>query len=390
MPTPEPKATVYTAAELQGMTFEEPKWAVPTLLPVGLALIAGKPKIGKSWLALGLGLAIAYGGVALGKIPVEQGEVLYLALEDRWQRLQSRLQKLAPNGKWPEMFHLSPDWPRSDRGGLQQLFDWLTAHPKCRLVIVDTLPRFRRRVQGGARSQFDEDHLTGESMKSIADHFGIALVVICHLRKLDADDPFDTIGGTIGLTAVSDTNLVILRARGEGEATLWITGRDVDEGKLAMRWDNDLASWALVGSADDYARTKERRDIIRVLVDSGQALNARDVASVLKRKPETIRQRMWQMCQAGEISSVGDGRYMAISVTHNGRNATPVTTGTSVTSVTTVTQNEHKPNGRPRCVDCGIVLVPPRVLRCQECDERELEWLQEAAQSQPPDDYAND
>ena len=70
----------FTAADLMREDLPPVKWAVPGILPEGLTLPAGKPKLGKSWLAAGLGIAKVSGGVALRKIPVERGEVLYLPL----------------------------------------------------------------------------------------------------------------------------------------------------------------------------------------------------------------------------------------------------------------------------------------------------------------------
>jgi AAA domain len=76
----------------------------PELCPViqgilmpGTVLLAGKPKVGKSLLALYLGLSVARGGMALGSIPVEQGDVLYLSLEDHKRRLQKRLKAMMAN-----------------------------------------------------------------------------------------------------------------------------------------------------------------------------------------------------------------------------------------------------------------------------------------------------
>src|SRR5687768_6732745 len=80
-----------TAQHLMSLTFAEPRWAVPGLIPEGLFLLAARPKLGKSWLMLSLAIAVANGGRALGQVKVERGEVLYLALEDTARRLQSRL-----------------------------------------------------------------------------------------------------------------------------------------------------------------------------------------------------------------------------------------------------------------------------------------------------------
>src|SRR5262249_58141949 len=87
---PEPPTNVetFTAAELVAMELPEPRWAVEGILPEGVTVLAGKPKLGKSWLALNVALAVAGGGVALGAVRVEGGLVLYLALEDTRRRLQ--------------------------------------------------------------------------------------------------------------------------------------------------------------------------------------------------------------------------------------------------------------------------------------------------------------
>jgi RecA-family ATPase len=84
----------FTATELMAFEFPEAQWAVPGMIPEGVTLLAGKPKLGKSWGSLGIGVAVATGGKPLGKVRVERGEVLYLALEDNLRRLQRRLQKL--------------------------------------------------------------------------------------------------------------------------------------------------------------------------------------------------------------------------------------------------------------------------------------------------------
>jgi RecA-family ATPase len=88
------KPATFTAAELMAMELPPVRWVIPDILPEGVTFLAGKPKMGKSWMALGLGIAVATGGVALGTKQVEQGEVLYLALEDNRRRIHNRLNKL--------------------------------------------------------------------------------------------------------------------------------------------------------------------------------------------------------------------------------------------------------------------------------------------------------
>ena len=131
-PEPAPAVETFTAADLMRMQLPEPRWAVNGIIPEGLSLLAGKPKLGKSWLALNIALAVATGGTALGSIHVEQGDVLYLALEDTKKRLQGRLDKLLhrQNAAAPERLTFATLWPRQDKGGLAALTEWLESHPE--------------------------------------------------------------------------------------------------------------------------------------------------------------------------------------------------------------------------------------------------------------------
>jgi RecA-family ATPase len=77
----------------------------------GVSLLAGPPKVGKSWLSLALGIAVASGGTAFGRIPVRQGPVLYLALEDTLRRLQARTGKLLGDTPAPAGLAFVTEYP---------------------------------------------------------------------------------------------------------------------------------------------------------------------------------------------------------------------------------------------------------------------------------------
>ncbi len=249
----------FTAAELMAMELPAPCWAVPGILPAVVTLLAGKPKLGKSWLALGLSIAVATGGVALGTKPVEQGEVLYLALEDNKRRLQTRLKKVLPDGVAPVGLHLNIEWPRADEGGVERLVAFLGAHPECRLVIIDTLARFKPRASG-RRSQYDEDRDAVDPLVPIAAEHNVAIVLVHHLRESESDDPLDMIHGSAGLTGGVDGALVLKRQRGQADAYLHVDGRDIEEPvELALKFDRNAATWAIVGGADEYRLSETRR-----------------------------------------------------------------------------------------------------------------------------------
>src|SRR5215212_8360654 len=201
-----------SAKELMAIEFPLPRWIVPGIVPEGTTILAGKPKMGKSWLALGTSLAVAAGGIALGTKRVERGAVLYLALEDNPRRLQSRLKKLLPGGAAPEGLELATEWPRLGDGGLDALEAWLNTHPDARLVVIDTLAKIRAGQSG--KNLYKEDYEAVEPLVELAAHHNVAILIVHHLRKLGAEDPLDQVSGSMGLTGGADGALVLNRERG--------------------------------------------------------------------------------------------------------------------------------------------------------------------------------
>jgi hypothetical protein len=135
---------IRTAADLRNKVFEPIKWIVRGYITEGASILAGRPKLGKSWLMLAVGLAVSHGGKCLGDIQCDEGDVLYLALEDNERRLQSRITKLIGYGKeWPARFHYVTEWPRAHAGGLDRIRNWIDAVDRPRLIVVDVLAMFR-------------------------------------------------------------------------------------------------------------------------------------------------------------------------------------------------------------------------------------------------------
>src|SRR5829696_6178420 len=224
-----------SAADLMAAELPPVRWGVRGVLPEGVTLLAGKPKLGKSWLALGICVAVASGGVALGTRQVEWGEVLYLALEDNRRRLQKRLGKMLREPA-PEGLEMATAWPKLDEGGVEALKSWLGEHPEARLVAVDTLAKTRPRTRG--QNVYQEDYAALEELLPLAAEHGVAIVVVHHTRKMAAADPLDEISGSTGLTGGVDGALVLKRDRGRADAYLHVTGRDIEEEQeLALRWD---------------------------------------------------------------------------------------------------------------------------------------------------------
>jgi hypothetical protein len=296
-----------TAAQLLDEELPPIRYIVPGLIAEGLTLLGGKPKLGKSWLLLGTAIAVAMGGVALGSIEVEQGDVLYLALEDNKRRLQKRLAQLLPTGMKPERLHYDLNCRRLDDGGLDDIRAWIRAMPNPRLVIVDVLNKVRP-AQKGQEGIYDYDVRSLEGLQSLAAEYSIAIVVVHHTRKAEADDPFDCLSGSTGLTGTADTTLVL--ARDSQGTTLYGRGRDVEEIESALSFDKTTGEWTLLGAAADVRRSDERNIVLRVLREAPEPMSPKDImiAAELENR-NALDLLLFKMTKAGEIEKAGRGSY---------------------------------------------------------------------------------
>ena len=221
---PAPRRTRWTDAELMAVQFPEPRWAVPGLLCEGINLLAGAPKLGKSWMSLGLGAAIANGDPALNSIEVERGPVLYCALEDTGRRLQRRRrQMLAAGGRAAPLLTLETACPVMTAGGDTVLIEWLEDNPHARLIIIDTFEKMRG-ADPNAASSYAADYAAATRFKKIADHYGVPILLIHHVRKQGAEDFQSLVSGTNGLTGAMDAILVLERGRGQADGVLQSPG----------------------------------------------------------------------------------------------------------------------------------------------------------------------
>lgn len=303
-----------SAADLMGMDFGEVRWAVPRILPEGVTLLGGKPKMGKSWMALDVGIAIASGGYVFGKIPVDAGDVLYLALEDHPRRLQKRLKKRLQGSEAPSRLALATACPKVGEGLEQELDKWLNDHPEARLVIIDTLKKIRPHASGN-RSVYDVDYESLAPLLTVAGDHGVSILVIHHLRQLPADDPLDELSGSTGLTAVVDGALILKRDRGKADAYLHVTGRDIEEEQeLALVWDQTLASWTLEGDAEDFRRSAEQQRIIELLRTADGPMGPKEVSDALDRPYGSIRVMMPKMLREGLLENPSYGKYSLTSI----------------------------------------------------------------------------
>jgi hypothetical protein len=304
------RRTAWTAAELLTTDFPEPKWAVPGVIAAGLTLFAGAPKVGNSWLGLGLVVSTITGGKALGRIDVDPGPALYLALEDTPRRLKSRLEKITA-GDHPaglDKLTIATECPPLPAGGDQRIADWLDAHSDARLVVIDVLSKIRG-MAAPDTPQYDRDYAAITRAKRIADDYGVAVVVVHHTRKMESDDWMDEVSGTRGISGAADSILALKKLRGAADGILHVIGRDVEEAQYALSFSAELGSWSLLDTpASEVALGDTRRAVLNH-VREHEGDRPKDISDALGLDYELVKKTCARMVKDGQLDSDGKGRY---------------------------------------------------------------------------------
>jgi len=279
--------------------YPEPVWAVPGLLPVGLSLLAGRPKRGKSWLALQIAFAVASGGVVLGR-KVERGRVLYLALEDPPRRLQERMldqgwtEGLSVDFLTAHAFHRTYE-NLADADNMSR-FLALIRDARYRLVVIDTFSR------SFSVDQNDVQAVT-RALSAVQEEAGAiqcAVLLIDHHNKLGNEDAIDAVLGSTAKGAIADCIWGLFREQGKAGAKLKVIGREVEEQSLALTWDGLTRCWQCEGDADAMEITNRRKEIMDALETLGRSQVGTIADAIGQPKSHTFS-RLQDLCNAGLV-----------------------------------------------------------------------------------------
>lgn len=303
-----PRFARTSTTSIMAIAFPPIRWIVPGYVAEGLGILAGRQKLGKTWLALDWAIAVASGGAAMGLLGCDQGDVLYIDLENGQRRIQARINTLFPDERRrPDLSRL--EWvneaPALNKGFLDALEDWRLSVDNPRLVIVDVLQRVKPAGNPNQNS-YESDYSALAGLQRWATDRRVAVVALHHTRKGGADDPLEALSGSNGLSACADTTLVL--DRDQNGITLYVRGRDVEEKESAMKFTGGL--WNVTGEADVVRRSDERGNILVTLEAATEPMTPSELADVTGMKNGNIRKLLFSMAKAGEVQKSGRGRYI--------------------------------------------------------------------------------
>src|SRR5207248_10997750 len=205
------------------------RWTIPGYVPEGLALLAGRQKLGKTWLAIDFAIAKAIGGYAMSNIECEPGDVIYIDLENGPRRVKRRIERLFPYERSrPDLsrLHWAYESPQLGPEFIESCELWIGSVSQPAMIVVDVLQRIKP-VGNAARNSYENDYAALSELQRWATEKCISVLMLVHTRKCGAVDPLESSSGANGQAACADTTLALDRK--SGVLTLYVRGRDVDE-----------------------------------------------------------------------------------------------------------------------------------------------------------------
>lgn len=300
-----------TGTDVMETEFPPVQWLVEGLLPEGCGILAGPPKLGKSFLTLDLAIAVASGGVALESYPTNQREVLHLDLENGERQLQYRTKNAGR--VLPERYHPLDSLPLPEDGFaackqfLHQYEDGL--------VIIDTLAK----VKGGATKkvqQYDIDYGEVAKYQDLAKKYpGSCILFVHHTRKSSEGDQVESISGTHGLAGATDFNMVMSGKRNSGTARVYVGGRMAEEQEIGlMKIPDGAGFWAASDEAliEDHTQslTGRNAEAMTVLKGLPDGATVKEMAEKLGCEEPNARTSLWRLEKKGLIRKTSGGRYI--------------------------------------------------------------------------------
>ena len=297
---------VFSAEELMNQEFKPTQWLIDNLLPEGLTVLSGAPKIGKSFLSLELAVAVATQGSILGHCASKARGVLVLALEDGPSRLFNRMQ--SAKFTISEKLYFAVDWPA--KSGPDRLREYLVADPEIDLVIIDTLGFFLPPTISRGHSAYDSDVSRMRIFKEIMEATQTSIIVIHHDKQGEEGDWTAKINGTSGIIGTADTLIRLsVKKRGSREASLQITGRDIEDIELALVLDDSRMRWRVDRTRDLDTLSPLQMRVLNLIPFAPKSISVKEIKNTIDKKAPQVSELLRKLLDRGHIEKLDYGQY---------------------------------------------------------------------------------
>ena len=251
--------SVIDGETLLDMNLSPPKFCVKSLLPQGLSILGGAPKVGKSWMVMDLCVRVAK-GEPIWNLETAKGTALYLCLEDPYFRVQQRLGCITDDAPANLFFANAAGSLADDLEA--QILKFVREHPDTVLVVIDTF----QMVRSSSEPSYGGDYEELQKLKRIADAQHISILLVHHLRKQNDRDPVNKLSGTTGISGAVDAIFVLDKdERKQNGAKLICTGRDIAYRELELRFSKDTCTWELLSDSLDTPENLLPQEMVKLL-----------------------------------------------------------------------------------------------------------------------------
>jgi hypothetical protein len=135
---------------------------------------------------------------------------------------------------------------------------------------------------------------------------GIAVVCVGHTRKATSDDWLDSVIGTTGTTGTADAVLVLKRERGQADAVLYGTGRDLPDFERPLRFDEKTGRWSILDmSAAEAKAGNFQSEIVTLLRKMNCGLTIMQIASATGHSKQAVYDALDRMEGKGIVQKAG-------------------------------------------------------------------------------------
>jgi RecA-family ATPase len=281
-----------------------------------LTILAGAPKSGKSLLALNLALALSANAAIIGKKSKSIKNILYLPYEDSERRLQERINKIRTGlsiNVDPKTFFLEGSKPpKIDDEILKEIGD-LIKENKLDMIIIDTLgSAIKNTRKKGLSPYMDEYELLNKFQRFALDN-KVCVLILHHTRKMKAENVFDEISGTRGISGAADANFVLQRNKYRGD--LFIQGRDLEDAQYELELDKENLTWNFKGITNSISISPEQQSILDVFgSDSAIEYRPSEIAKILNKEDQNIRPSFRRLVSLGLLNQDSYGKYKLATI----------------------------------------------------------------------------
>jgi len=245
-------------------------YIVPGLIcDIGLYIVAGRPKQGKSYLLRHLAYAVQNGLSWLGHL-VMQGDVLLLALEDNEDSMNLNIKDMnMQHLKKPTTF--VEQCPTLERGFIESIRLWHEQMDNPKLIIVDTFQKIK--PMGSQKTNkanaYEVDYYYLSQLHELAKELKVCIIYVHHLSQADKSHSWDKIMGSTGHQGVTDAMYMLEREEGGYKATFKGVGRNIAGFEMDIEWNtNTKEPFTFQYAGDTYQKktAKHKKDIFMAMV----------------------------------------------------------------------------------------------------------------------------